>query len=266
MKKNNDFYMRMRKQYMDDCTHLEYFCMFIGYPRSGHSIIGALLDAHPNIIIAHELNILSHIKGGLNKDELYYFMLENSRLFAEIKRKWSGNSYLVPNQWNGTYSTLKVIGDKKGGKSGALLFHNPKLLDLLKNTIDIPQKFIHVYRNPYDGISTMSKVDNITLSQAMKKYFLRANSSKNIKLGIPQENWIDIKQESFIENPKDWLTHLCDFLGQEASEEYKTDCAQIVYKSPNKSRFNAVWTDELIQEVDSEMKNYDFLCEYSYND
>ncbi len=26
--------------------------MFIGYPRSGHSLVGSLLDAHPNIIVA----------------------------------------------------------------------------------------------------------------------------------------------------------------------------------------------------------------------
>ena len=27
---------------------LKTYCMFLGYPRSGHSLIGALLDAHPD--------------------------------------------------------------------------------------------------------------------------------------------------------------------------------------------------------------------------
>ena len=34
------------------------FVMFIGYARSGHSIVAALLDAHSHIAIAHELNIV----------------------------------------------------------------------------------------------------------------------------------------------------------------------------------------------------------------
>jgi hypothetical protein len=29
-------------------AHVESFCMFIGYPRSGHTLIGSILDAHPN--------------------------------------------------------------------------------------------------------------------------------------------------------------------------------------------------------------------------
>ena len=32
------------------------FCLFIGYPRSGHSLIGALLDAHESVAMAHELS------------------------------------------------------------------------------------------------------------------------------------------------------------------------------------------------------------------
>jgi hypothetical protein len=38
------------------------YCMFIGYGRSGHSIIGAILDAHPNISIGMEEDVLNLIK------------------------------------------------------------------------------------------------------------------------------------------------------------------------------------------------------------
>ena len=37
---------------------VEAFCIFIGYPRSGHSLLGSLLDAHPEMVIAHELDVL----------------------------------------------------------------------------------------------------------------------------------------------------------------------------------------------------------------
>ena len=35
------------------------FVLFIGHARSGHSLIGAILDAHPEIIISHEYNAIS---------------------------------------------------------------------------------------------------------------------------------------------------------------------------------------------------------------
>jgi hypothetical protein len=35
--------------------------MFIGYLRSGHSLIASLLDAHPNAIATHELDALKFV-------------------------------------------------------------------------------------------------------------------------------------------------------------------------------------------------------------
>ncbi|KAJ7371717.1 hypothetical protein OS493_023052 [Desmophyllum pertusum] len=41
---------------------VETFVMFIGYPRSRHSLVGAILDAHPEIIIPHEYDVLARWK------------------------------------------------------------------------------------------------------------------------------------------------------------------------------------------------------------
>lgn len=38
-----------------DFASVRTFVLFVGYPRSGHSLIGSIMDAHPNIIIAHEV-------------------------------------------------------------------------------------------------------------------------------------------------------------------------------------------------------------------
>ena len=38
---------------------VEKFVFFVGYPRSGHSIIGSVMDAHPDIVIAHEYFLFS---------------------------------------------------------------------------------------------------------------------------------------------------------------------------------------------------------------
>ena len=64
--------------------------MFIGYPRSGHSLIGVLLDAHPNTIISHELGALKYLHTGFSKGQIYHLLLEKSRLCAKGAHKQGG--------------------------------------------------------------------------------------------------------------------------------------------------------------------------------
>ena len=40
-------------------------CLFIGYARSGHSLVGSFLNAHRHAVIAHELNLLWYARLGL---------------------------------------------------------------------------------------------------------------------------------------------------------------------------------------------------------
>ncbi len=42
-----------------ELSDLHAFCMFIGYPKSGHSLVGSLLDAHPDMVIAKATNPLA---------------------------------------------------------------------------------------------------------------------------------------------------------------------------------------------------------------
>ena len=41
----------------EDITDVKTFVVFVGFARSGHSIVGALMDAHPDMVIAYEYNV-----------------------------------------------------------------------------------------------------------------------------------------------------------------------------------------------------------------
>ena len=62
-------------KYEGDYQDIEKYCMFIGYPRSGHSLVGSLLDAHPYMLIAHELDALRYIQVGFSKKQLYHLII-----------------------------------------------------------------------------------------------------------------------------------------------------------------------------------------------
>ncbi|MBC8234772.1 sulfotransferase [bacterium] len=249
---------------------VETYCMFIGYPRSGHSLIGALLDAHPNMIMAHELGALKYVHALFSKKQIYSLLLEKSQLFATGGQKRGGYLYDVPNQWQGKYRKLQIIGDKQGAGAILRLRANPWLLKRLKHTFS-KIKFIHVIRNPYDNISSISKKQKVqgrglNLRESINYYFSLCETVTEIKKQIEDDELFELKHESFIDSPTVYLRELCCFLGVDASDDYLNDCANIVFKSPNKSRYNTQWSSELIDIVKDRIDKFLFLHGYSYED
>ena len=101
---------------------VETFVLFVGYARSGHSLIAAILDSHPEIIIANEFHILENSKH-LFKDpkeesyirRLWIFSALHSLSYSQSiqglrsPKNRSGYSYYIPGGWQGKYrNQIKV--------------------------------------------------------------------------------------------------------------------------------------------------------------
>ena len=99
---------------------VETFVLFIGYPRSSHSLVGAILDAHPEIIIPHEYNLLGQwdqFRTAIQKQrnlEKYFLFYELHQLSTRqatfgLRAKTplftvdSPYKYNVPGLWQGGY-------------------------------------------------------------------------------------------------------------------------------------------------------------------
>ncbi len=251
--------MRWKRSFRD----LETFCTFIGYPRSGHTLIGSLLDAHPNAIIADELDALRFVQAGFGRNQIFYLMLRNSRLAAAGGRERTGYYYRVPGQWQGRFERLRVIGDKMGGVTERRFRHDPSLLESLPRLFGVKTRFIHVLRNPYDVICTLYRRQRTPLRSAAEVFFALCEAVAHIKKRVPQDVF-DLRHEIFIEDPKKSLRDLCAFLGLDGTEEYYDACASIVYRSPHESRYDIVWPSDLLTRIATRMKDFDFLEGYSF--
>ncbi len=242
------------------------FVGFVGYDRSGHSIIGALLDAHPNIIIAHELDALKYVLAGFNRDQIYWLLLENSRVAALGGRVSGGYSYFVPGQWQGKFEKIKVIGDKRGSDAAYWLTRAPWLLKRLRSIIRVRVKFIHVVRNPYDNITTihLKSPQKWPLGEAIDYYFWLFKAIQNFKKRMAPADFYEVQHEWFVAHPRDVLKEICLFLGVEAPEDYLNACAAIVSDAPHKSRLDMTWPPELIEKVTNKIKESSFLHGYTY--
>lgn len=250
----------------DTFDHVRAFCLFIGIPRSGHSLVGSLIDAHPNAIIAHEFNVLRYIRRGFSRAQIYSALVRNSRRFAAVGRRWTGYSYTVPNQWQGRFTTLEVIGDKKGGSTTKQLRADPHLLERLEGTVGVPLRVVHVIRNPYDNISTIARRSRRALQDAVAYYFGLCTVNAGLRDHLGPGGICDVRSESLVADPPGELRRLCEFLGLGPDDGYLRDCAGIVFPQPRKTRFEVAWPKELIAEVVHRIGEFPILAGYTYDD
>jgi hypothetical protein len=256
---------------------LETYLMFIGYPRSGHTLLGSVLDAHPDMVIAHELDALYYFKARYHAHQVYRLILENERKFTAEGRQWMGYDYNVPGQWQGRYRKLKVIGDKSGGRSSRRMKRpkGPNHLQKVIRTTGKKIKIIHMVRNPYDNISTMTTrsaermpglLDRALLDTQIRAYFrLAETNQKIIELGI--HDIYTIYQESFITNTQQELKKILDWLNLPATPDYLKACDEAVWSDPKRRRFSfPLWNEDTIKVVQERMSLIPFLHNYSFEE
>jgi len=258
---------------LPELAQVERYCMFVGYPRSSHSLIGSLLDAHPEVVMAHEQDALRHVRPWYSRAQLFFLLLENSRRFTEAGREWTGYSYAVPGQHQGRFTRLRVIGDKRGAQSNRRLMLRPELIARLRRKIALPLRVIHVSRNPFDNVATMAFRDNgsrdeavndVTLREAASRYFALVENTARVREGLSSEEFIDVRIDEFIADPTSELARLCAFLEVDAPPGYLEACASIVFAKPKGTRERFEWKPELLDDIRGEIARFDFLNGYEF--
>lgn len=249
-----------------DYNEIEYYCMFIGYPRSGHTLVGSLLDAHPDVVISHELDALRFLRAGFSREQIFSLILHKDKVFTGKGREWTGYDYALEGLWQGRYRNLKVIGDKKGGGSSRHLQAKPDIIEKLRETVQLPVKLIHIVRHPLDNIATHKRKYSVkpTLQEAIDDYFKRVEANAKLKSKVAENEWCELTHEAFIDYPKESLTTLINFLEVEPYEDYLNAAAEKVFKSPSNSRNKIKWPQEMIDQVAERSQNYDFLRDYEF--
>ncbi|XP_078343090.1 uncharacterized protein LOC144628860 [Oculina patagonica] len=279
---------------------VETFVMFIGYPRSRHSLVAAILDAHPEIIMTQQYDVITHLREYLSNSSTQKNLLKY-RLFFDIHqlareqamffghaspsyklRNKQGYNYNVPEAWQGGYQErIKVIGAKRGGATAMALnrLGSLRILEEIEQVVQVPIKFIHVTRNPFDNLATMMlrttgsrdavreegvKIDNKEkLDAAIKNYFKMAASNQRVRERYG-DAVLDIPGHETVLRPRETLLRLCDHLGVTCSNDYIEKCSKILYGTPSVTRNMVVWTEEQKERVTEMMKSYPFLKDYSF--
>lgn len=255
-----------------DFGGLETFCCFVGHGRSGGTLVGALLNAHPNIVMANELNALRRLQTGMSAKQLYRVIyLVSGRQVQRGSKGGGGYSYAVDGQWQGRHEELKVIGDRKAGATAYEVVCNPALLTTLQRKVELHKKFIHVIRNPFDTITTTyhktlpkaGEESDSHLSREIRNYFARCTAVQKIEDKFGPMSIFHLHHEQLIADPVSQLQRVCQFLNLDASPDYLQACASIIMKSPHLSRTSLDWPEHQVAAVMNAMRDCHWLTTYT---
>ena len=286
----------------DVISGIKKFAFFVGYPRSGHSIVGSILDAHPHIVMSNKLNFfeqLSFFNDDTPRDwaaNLYNIIYQRSITDTQAGglrniNSMSKGTHAISSLWQGKFDKyIQVLGDTSGPLWEFMhdrITFMAQYQEFMKK-IGVPIKVLHLLRNPYDAIAAQADfvvgrkhVGNITTNTGDRKnasinnyvllekiittYFYTSKAVMELIELIGRNNVLDIHLSDLIHNPKGTILSISSFLGVNAEDEYVQLCVEKVYKTTSRSRNLVLWPPELKMMVEHRMKGYKILQRYNFN-
>jgi Sulfotransferase family len=246
------------------------FCCFVGHNKSGSSMTSALLDAHPEIVLSDEVDLLRYVEHGFQREQLFRLAARGARAEARkgrvTARRLEPYSYAVPGASQGLALRPRVVGDSTTGTSTRRLGADPYLWDRVHAvTYPVAPKLVHVIRNPFDPISVMMVRGHRSFANSVDHYFTACATLETLRGNISPADLHDVRYEDMVADPRSELRSLCAFLGVDAGNAYLDACAAIVRPDAEPSRHMVEWTRPWIDAVQARLADHDFLQGYSYD-
>jgi hypothetical protein len=255
--------MRDRRDFRD----LEHFLLFVGYPHSGSSLVGSLLNSHPEVVVSHEADVLRYVKPGMPRALLLEMVLEGDRRFARVGRRWMNIDYGFAGTCQGTFVRLRVAGDKKAQQSARRIRDDPEILARLRRTVRVPIRVLHIVRNPFDNITSMHRrPEKETLSQVIDHYRWVADAVEAVQEQLDKSEFLAVRYESIASDPTGRMTEICHFIGVDAPEAYQAICRCFIQPSRGRSRDRIEWPAAARREVEQLIDRHPLLAGYSFED
>jgi len=250
------------------------FVIFLGIGRSGTTLLGALLDAHPNMVIARQQNIFKYLYPfSFSRERIFRLLVKNAFDQASGGNPGGGGyTYAVAGQFQGNSDRIEVIGDKSmAAQSVEWLTARPELIERLIGTIKTRVKILHVIRNPFDTIARRSLRRRVSLEKISREYFALSHQMRGLftrieSNGTLQVGRIPLHLEDLIRSPEEELSKICESLGVQPLPSYLEACSGIVHAKPRLAREEVSWPVPLIREIQLETESLPWLKRYSFDD
>src|SRR5262245_5653891 len=244
--------------HLPDDRRPEQMIFFVGQSRSGHSLVGSLIDAHPQATVAHEIHALKHLHAGYDLAAVVRAIKLNAHLFAQAGRSYSGYDYAVPGQHQGCYGDILVAGDKKGNGTTRYLRRHPAALEAVDRQLDRPALFINVVRDPFDNIATKARRAGLTLDEAARRFFHNVETIEALSMRVGNR-LKHVYLEDLIREPTTVLADLVAWLGLPLLDDHLKQSAAIVFEQPSRTGAAIAWPSGLAAAIRRRAASHPYL-------
>lgn len=279
-----------------DLSRVETMVQFAGFPRSGHSLVGSVIDAHDEAVVAHELDAMGLVAGGLSRAEVFALVAANSAEFERHGRWWNGFEYKVADGSGGVSPRPRVLGDKKGDWAVRRVADDPGLLPRLRGVLgEVRAAWVVVLRNPFDNVATLSlrrgrAYDRIRIAAGSPEEFRRAlaraqgaevaaevvpamvedyahlcDGLATMRAQVAPEDWFELRHEDLVVDPEQSLRRLFDFLRLPVTPDFLRRAGRTVHGRPNRTRHQVAWSAGAREQVARLTETHPFLAGYTFD-
>ena len=245
------------------------YLLFVGSGRTGSTLVGQLLNNHPEILITNESRVLQkcvaenkklsqHIPS-LIRESMQTFLHgthQYDRVGQDNQRKvwqrdWVDTSKLerVPKQH------IKLVGDKKqGGNTTTILQGESAVLE----AVDMKFVPISVVRDPKQVFKSYVKL-NSDLEKSANIVIRDMTAGYDF---VRRHDGIIVRYENLLSDPKQWCGQVCDILGVSRCSRWSELVEQTVSsnKKPHelsKEESDFLLKDPRFNELARKVEDYD---------
>lgn len=240
--------------------------LFVGHVKSGGSLVGAMLDAHPEIVIGDEVDVARLMRAKVSGDAMLAEFVLSSRREAMgsrvTARRLGGYSLEVRGWSQGASDRPRVIGNSRPGPTTRYLGGDP---DTLAAVIDVFSDrrvvFLHVIRRPHDSIAAMVLRSGRDVVNAARDHAGQCERLAWLRRHLG-ESVHSIHYEALIDDCPGTLGRVLGFLGVQPPTDYLRACSNLVDDNLVPESARVAWNEVALEIAETSIHSFDFLAPY----
>ena len=230
--------------------------LFTGSPRTGSTLLGQIINFHPNCYISNESKLVQRVvQKNENIDKVlqdiyndakehFSKSLENDKKYGKtIERyqpKWTNMAHLN-RETEFIKKDIKYIGDKKaGGVSDVFKQDKDKTINFFNENTNIKQ--IQIIRNPINAAKSLMKSHNVeTFEKACEEIIEKTVLARDLIKQTNNDSY-EIYYEDLLKNPVAEIKKVIEFMDLEVNVQWLDKISEIVSNKNNNTFSNEEMT------------------------
>lgn len=239
------------------------YCLVIGSPRSGSTLLGAVIGAHSRAVIANESRSSALFWNGLTREDILSDIAQNASADASNGRSAQVHRYEADSSV-GRKTDIIVVGDKIWNTATLMLHGKPTLIPSLEEQMRARLCLVHSVRNPFDTISTAHRKSGASIRDRIRWCFMHYEAVAALHERLPAAMIIDVHHEDLLAEPERQFDRLCLHLGLPARDEHMLAIRRIMSHSPRRTSAEVNWSAGDIDDVLRRIDGIAFLHRYRH--